>query len=362
MGNSGANVLDGNAAANRLYGYGGNDRLNGAAGNDLLIGGAGADIMYGGAGNDIFYVDNAGDATYENAGEGVDRVISSVSQTLRANIEQLSLTGTANLYGRGNAEANIISGNSGNNRLDGLDGDDRLYGGAGNDTFDGGAGNDGMRGDAGNDVYYVDSSRDVVVEALNGGTDTVYSSVTLTMRVNVERLILTGTDANKGTGNELANTIIGNVGGNTISGVGGNDLLFGHDGADVLIGGDGNDQLDGGAGRDRLTGGSGSDLFMFDDGDFAGTTASSADQITDFSRAERDRLDMRAVDANSGVSGDQAFSFVGTSAFSGTAGELRYEQISGITVVQGDLDGNGTADFWIRLDGLHALTAGDVLL
>lgn len=362
MGNSDANVLTGNAAANRLYGYGSNDRLNGGAGNDLLIGGAGADIMYGGAGHDIFYVDNAGDAAHENAGEGVDRVISSVSHTLRANIEQLSLTGTANLTGRGNAEANIISGNAGANKLYGDAGDDRLYGGAGNDTLDGGTGNDGTRGDAGNDIYYVDSSRDVVVEALNGGTDTVYSSATLTLRVNVERLILTGADAIKGTGNELANTIIGNAGANTISGLGGNDRLFGHDGADVLVGGDGNDQLDGGAARDRLMGGSGSDLFMFDDGDFGGTTSSAADQIIDFSRAERDRLDLRAVDANGGVSGDQAFSFVGTSAFSGTAGELRYEQISGITVVQGDLDGNGAADFWIRLDGLHALTAGDVLL
>jgi serralysin len=320
------------------------------------------DRLHGGAGNDLYIVRDATDYAYENAGEGVDRVISSLSHILRANVEQLSLTGTENLYGRGNAEANVITGNSGANRLNGYDGDDRIYGGDGNDRLDGGSGDDGMRGDAGNDVYYVDSSRDVVVEGVNGGTDSVHSSATLTLRANIERLILSGSDGIKGTGNALANVIDGNAGANTLSGMAGNDRLYGHDGADALIGGDGNDRLDGGAARDRMTGGSGADLFVFDDGDFAGMTGSAADQITDFNRTERDRIDLRSVDANGGVSGDQAFAFVGTAAFTGTAGELRYQQISGGTFVQGDLDGDGSADFWIRLDGLHALTAGDFVL
>jgi hypothetical protein len=59
--------------------------------------------------------------------------------------------------------------------------------------------------------------------------------------------------------------------------------------------------------------------------------------------------------------GDQAFAFVGADAFHGVAGELRYEQISGNTYVQGDTDGDGIADFWIRHDGLHALTSGDII-
>ncbi len=228
--------------------------------------------------------------------------------------------------------------------------------------MDGGTGDDQMRGDAGNDVYYVDSTRDVVVEALNGGTDTVYSSATLTLRANVERLTLTGIEDLKGTGNDLANIISGNAGANTLSGMAGNDRLFGNDGADALGGGDGNDQLDGGAARDRLTGGSGSDLFVFADGDFGGTTASSADQVTDFNRAERDRIDLRGVDADGTLAGDQAFAFVGTGAFTGTAGELRYQQSGGHTYIEGDINGDGIVDFVIRLDGLHSLGTGDFVL
>lgn len=357
-----ADNLSGDTSNNELAGLNGDDQLFGGAGDDTLDGGAGVDRLHGGTGNDIYAIRDSSDYVYENAGEGTDRVISSISYILRANVEQLSLTGTANLSGRGNAEANVISGNSGANRLDGYDGNDRLYGGAGNDVLNGGSGDDGMRGDAGNDIYFVDSSRDVVVEALNGGTDTVYSSATLTLRANVERLTLTGADALRGTGNELANNIIGNAGANTISGMGGNDRLFGNDGADTLVGGDGYDLLDGGAARDRLTGGSGIDFFIFDDGDFGGTTAATADQIIDFSQAERDRIDLRGVDSDAAVAGDQAFAFIGTAAFSGTAGELRYEQIGSGTFVQGDIDGDGAADFVIRIEGLHPLGVGDFVL
>jgi hypothetical protein len=59
------------------------------------------------------------------------------------------------------------------------------------------------------------------------------------------------------------------------------------------------------------------------------------------------------------LGGDQAFSFIGTGAFSNTAGQLRYEQISGNTYVEGDTNGDGVADFMIRFDGLHALVSGD---
>ena len=97
--------------------------------------GLGADVMRGGAGNDTYVVDNSRDSAIEIAGQGIDQVVSSVSVTLAANIENLALTGSANLNGTGNALANVIVGNSGSNILNGGFGDDALAGGAGHDTF-----------------------------------------------------------------------------------------------------------------------------------------------------------------------------------------------------------------------------------
>ncbi len=98
---------------------------------------------------------------------------------------------------------------------------------------------------------------------------------------------------------------------------------------------------------------------MFGDGDFA---ASSADRILDFRQAEDDRIHLSTIDADATLGGDQGFAFIGTGDFTGTAGELRYEQVDGSTYVQGDTNGDGVADFMIRLDGLHTLEAGDFLI
>jgi hypothetical protein len=111
-----------------------------------------------------------------------------------------------------------------------------------------------------------------------------------------------------------------------------------------------------------MSGGAGSDLFVFGDGEFGGSTASAADQVRDFSSAQGDRIDLRLVDADLTLDSNQAFAFIGTEAFSGTAGELRYRHVSGNTVVQGDVNGDGVADFSIRLDGLHSLNAADFML
>jgi serralysin len=255
----------------------------------------------------------------------------------------------------GNAAINRLAGGAGDDLLKGSSGDDWLEGGAGKDTLDGGAGADAMHGGAGNDIYLADSGSDLVVEQAGEGADLVKASVSYALIADVENLTLIGTGGIAGSGNDLANTIVGNKGANTITGLGG---------ADVLKGGGGVDWLQGGAGRDRLYGEAGADSFVFADGEFSGTTSSTCDQILDFSRANGDRIHLSLVDANAanGAAGNDAFKFIGTTGFHRTPGELRYQQISGNTYVQGDTNGDGAADFWIRVDGLHVLGVADFVL
>ncbi|MBD2194384.1 cadherin-like domain-containing protein [Calothrix anomala] len=230
----------GNNLNNTITGNSSNNILNGGDGNDILNGGTGADTMSGGTGNDLFYVDNVGDVVSENANEGTDTVSSTINYTLTANVENLTLTGTAAINGTGNVSDNTITGNSGNNILNGGDGNDTLNGGAGNDTLNGGAGNDNLNGGAGDDSYTVDDAGDTIKENLNEGTDTVTSSISYILTANVENLILTGT-AISGTGNSVDNSITGTSGNNILNGEDGNDTLNGGLGADTMSGGTGDD-------------------------------------------------------------------------------------------------------------------------
>ena len=125
----------GNHLDNTIIGNGASNRLYGGDGSDLLDGGGAADFMYGGTGNDTYFVDNTGDKVIEYENEGIDTVISSVHYSLSDHVENLTLTGTANLHGRGNGLDNVIIGNGGDNTLRGMAGNDILSGGAGNDTF-----------------------------------------------------------------------------------------------------------------------------------------------------------------------------------------------------------------------------------
>jgi Ca2+-binding RTX toxin-like protein len=168
-------------------------------------------------------VDKICDVVIENADEGIDTVKSSVSYTLAANVENLTLTGTANVTGTGNALNNVITGNSGGN------------------TLDGGLGADTMTGGLGNDTYYVDNAGDIVTENSGEGTDLVKASIDYTLGSNLENLTLAGTTAITGTGNELNNVLNGNALDNVLYGMDGNDVLNGGAGADTLIGGRGND-------------------------------------------------------------------------------------------------------------------------
>lgn len=199
------------------------DTLTGGFGNDVIDGLAGADLMAGGDGDDRYTVDQAGDVTVENPGEGHDVVFSSASYVLPDHVEALVITGTLNRNATGNALVNTLTGNDAANRLDGGGGADVLIGGLGND------------------VYVVDDAADQVFEAAAAGTDAVQSSVSYMLADNIENLTLTGTGAIDATGNALANTLTGNAAANTLSGGAGNDRLIGGEGIDILLGGIGND-------------------------------------------------------------------------------------------------------------------------
>jgi Ca2+-binding RTX toxin-like protein len=233
IGGAAKDTIYGNAANNVLEGRGGNDILSGAGGDDTLNGGGGSDAMSGGAGNDRYYVDTAGDTVTEMANAGTDLVVSSISYTLGANLENLYQMGSQAINGFGNDLANTMTGNSGDNTLNGMAGQDILIGNDGNDTLNGGVGADTMYGGMGNDRYYVDTAGDTVTETANAGTDLVVSSISYTLGANLENLYLTGSLAINGTGNALNNTLSGNTGEN---------ILDGGAGADTLLGGAGDDR------------------------------------------------------------------------------------------------------------------------
>ncbi|KQM93102.1 hypothetical protein ASE70_14625 [Sphingomonas sp. Leaf22] len=349
VGSNFKDVLVGDSAANTLIG---------GKGNDVLDGGAGADILTGGLGDDVYYVDNARDVLTERVGEGHDVVHATVDWVLGNSFEDLKLDGTA-ISGTGNKLDNVIIGNAVANVLNG---------GWGDDVLDGLGGADRLIGGTGNDTYYVDNVGDETVEAYKAGNDTVIATIDWTLTANVENLTLSG-GARRGTGNSSDNKLIANDAGNSLYGLKGDDILTGGAGKDWLEGGEGEDRLSGGAGddiliggtnRDWLTGGAGRDTFRY----LAGNESkgSTMDRILDFTRGD-DVIDLSALDANTKMSGNQAMTFIGTAEFGRKAGQLRYEVIDDYTQVEVDLNGDGKADFGIRLEEFHyKLAASDFIL
>ena len=251
-------ILGPNGSAIRATGNDLDNEITGNSSDNLIDGGKGKDIMRGGAGNDAYTIDNASDMAIEKTDAGADAggldiVYSSVTFTLGDFIEKLTLAGSGNINGTGNALDNQMTGNAGNNILDGGAGDDSLYGGLGADT---------MKGGSGNDTSYVDNAGDTVSELDTsgkdaGGIDTVYSTVSFSLAAYIEKLVLTGTDSIDATGNDAGNALTGNAG---------NNILRGGGGDDILQGGNGNDLLDGGTGADVMYGGTGGDKYVVDNG------------------------------------------------------------------------------------------------
>jgi Ca2+-binding RTX toxin-like protein len=311
-----------------------NNTIVGNAGDNAIDGGVGADTMIGGAGDDAYEVDDPGDVIQENANQGIDSVNAIATYTLGANLENLTLTGTENIDGMGNASANTIVGNDFNNSLSGMEGNDTLLGGLGDDVLNGGAGSDRLLGGQGNDTYFIDGS-DTVTEQAGEGFDTINSSASFdlaTQAANIENLTLTGEASINGLGTDDANTITGNSGNNTLDGRGGND---------VLTGGAGNDTLIGGAGVDQMRGGAGDDAYFVDD---------AADAITEEPNAGTDSVTVEFSTSYSLAANLENLTLAESAGANNATGNDSVNTIQGNSFAN-ILDGGGGNDTLIGGDG-----------
>ncbi|MEY4953544.1 MAG: hypothetical protein RL299_1968, partial [Pseudomonadota bacterium] len=177
---------------------------------------------------------------------------------------------------------------------------------------------------------------------------------------NIYNVIVAASDGTLTDTQALAVTV-GNVAdGSTINGTNSANTLTGTTAEDTINGLGGNDTITGGLGADVLTGGSGADRFVYSS--INDSSLSAPDRITDFSLSQNDRISLSAIDANTSLSGDQAFSWIGTGNFTNVAGQLRYYQSGGNTYVTGDVNGDGIGDFLIRIDPAVTLSASYFIL
>ncbi|MFP1632933.1 calcium-binding protein [Zhengella sp. ZM62] len=239
-------------------------------------------------------------------------------------------------YGRGGTDSMV--GNSGGNYFDGGDGNDLIFGGAGNDALLGGDGNDLVIGGTGADTLSGGSGYDTL--GYNGSSGAVY--------VFLGGNAATGGDATGDTISGFEN-VIGSAFDDRLFGSAQVNLLDGGAGSDIMLGNNGNDTLRGREGRDILYGGNQNDRFVYFDISDTGLLFADRDRIQDFGNGE-DVIDLSALDADTNTGGDQAFIYVG-STFTGSAGQLRSWELGGLTFIEGDVNGDGMADFRIELLG-----------
>jgi Ca2+-binding RTX toxin-like protein len=347
-----ANTLTGDEHANKLIGGNYGDIINGMDGNDLIT-----VLPYFGESTDTprgMHVDG---------GKGTDTL---QFQSFDGEANTLDLTKPANNVGTF-ADSTFKGfeiyeglGTSGSFTFHGSDAGEKVYshdfsasndlldGKGGNDLLDGGGGADTLIGGKGNDTFVVDNAGDIVKENANEGTDTVDAWLSYTLGKNLENLTLDISGSGfVGTGNDVANEISGNFLNNTLDGKGDDDILYGGDGLD------------------ELTGGTGADHFLYKDAHDSWITPTDIDRfdtITDFSHKQHDRIDVSAIDADSGAKGNQKFDYIHDDKFDGHAGELRVTTAKGETIVEADTDGDKSADLIIHLSHAPKLAEGDFIL
>jgi Ca2+-binding RTX toxin-like protein len=353
VGSGANNTLAGTAGVDFVLGLGGNDNITAGAGNDIVDGGAGNDTLRAtvGDGNDA-YIGDAGVDTYD-----MSVTTAAANINLTTGVASSAETGTDTLSGIENVSAS-----------------------GGDDTLTDGAGSNNLLGNAGNDTFVLtaDDARDTI----NGGAGTSdtadYSASAANLTVTIaNNVVVTGSGTTAATSDLITNieNFIGGSGDDTVSGNGatnllsgglGNDTLSGLGGADTLNGGDGSDTLIGGAGQDILTGGAGADVFDYNANNESGVGTAVRDVVMDF-LSGIDKLDFSTLDANTGIAGNQAFSFNSTAGAAFTAaGQLvfHYEIVGGqeYTVVEGNVNGNLGTDFQVALLGHHTFAPQDIIL
>lgn len=359
VGDDGTDRLFGSAGNDQVYGGDGTDFLYGGDNNDIILGGQSGDFLYGGTGDDAL-AGGAGADSF-NGGDGDD--VLSYFDSAAAVTVNLATSSASGGDATGDTFQNMegVEGSAHADRLTGDTGSNFLFGGAGADVLDGGAGADTMQGGLGNDFYIVDNAGDVVSGEIGfsdgGGIDTVRAFVDYVQPTNIELVRLgniTDTTNLSVTGNSAPGTLVGNAGNNTMIGGFSNNQINGNDG---------NDTIEGGNGRDTLVGGSGSDTFVYNAVSDSDAGSTQRDFINGFSHGF-DRIDLSGVDANSNTGGDDAFVFVGSAAFTGTAGELRTQGLGGANAVilEADVNGDGAADMQIFVNLTTFMTTTDFIL
>jgi Ca2+-binding RTX toxin-like protein len=335
------------------------------------------DTIDGGTGIDTFVLTNGTGAAVvdvTNTSNQISGILNGITTVRRFESFDFSgFSGTVTMMGSDAINDELIGG-MGNDEIYGKAGNDRLVGNAGNDLLDGGTGNDTMNGGAGDDTYRVDSVGDVVIESVDGGFDTIQSSLSqYNLGDHLEDLILIG-NAISGTGNNLSNNLTGNDLSNTLIGGDGDDFILGAGGKDTLIGDMGDDRLDGGTGRDRLVGGRGDDILAGGAGRdrlrggqgkdtfiLESARRSSRDTIADFQPADDRILVARpgfSMDLQGGTIADSEFA-LGNRA-QDSSDRFIYDQSTGNLYF--DADGTGAAaQVWIaRLSNRAAIGSSNI--
>ena len=274
----------------------------------------------------ITVTDSQGASYVEDFTIGVQDVNEGGANVILGTSAAETLTGTSG--------SDEIWGRDGGDTLRGLEGSDKLYGEGGNDTLDGGLGADTLVGGLGADTYQIDDAGDIITELAGQGVDWVRTTLTsysldTAANANIEHLNYSGPSPFTGTGNALSNTFLGGNYNDTFYGLGGNDLFKGLNGADTLTGGAGADDF----------------VYMAVVNSLVGT---GMDRILDFISGEDD-LVVTSIDANTGLSGDQAFALDADGSFS--AGEIRQRVDGTSLILEFNIDADSTVEMAIRLEG-----------